>query len=71
MAQDLSMLDQALNEAHLASLLVALTHLTGNTDHLTDDRKPVFDFFSDSRTGGLSEEKQAGIVAFAKKTITD
>ncbi len=71
MTKDLSMLDQALDEAHLPSLLVALTHITGNTAHLRDDLRPFYDFFSDSRTGGLSEDKQVELKAFAKKVITD
>src|SRR6185437_8255235 len=39
--------------------------------HLPDKFKPVYDFFTDSRLGGLSEEKQAEVKAFAKKVITD
>lgn len=71
MAQDLSLLKQALQEAHLPALMVSLVHMTGNADHLTADKTPVYDFFGDSRVGGLSEEKQAEIVAFAEKVITD
>ncbi|HEY4125659.1 MAG TPA: NAD(P)/FAD-dependent oxidoreductase, partial [Rhizomicrobium sp.] len=68
---DLSLLDQTLDEAHLPALMVALSHITGNADHLRDDLKPLYDFFADSRIGGLSEAKQAEVKAFAKKTITD
>ena len=71
MPQALSKLDLALEQAHLPALLVSLSHLTGNTDHLTDKFKPVYDFFTDSRLGGLSEEKQAEVKALAKKVITD
>lgn len=68
---DLSMLDRALDEAHLPALLVALSHITGNADHLRDDLKPVYDFFGDSRIGGLSEAKQAEVKAIAKKILTE
>jgi len=71
MAIDLTNLDQALEQAHFPALLVALSHITGNTEQLTDRLKPLYDFFSDSRLGGLSDEKQAEIKALAKKAITD
>ncbi|HVZ69616.1 MAG TPA: NAD(P)/FAD-dependent oxidoreductase [Rhizomicrobium sp.] len=71
MAIDLSNIDLALDQAHYPALLVALSHITGNTDQLTERYKPVYDFFSDSRVGGLPEEKQAEIKALAKKIITD
>ncbi len=68
---DLSRLDDALDQAHLPALLVSLSHITGNADHLRDDLKPLYDFFADSRIGGLSETKQAEVKALAKKIITD
>lgn len=71
MTVDLSKIDQALDQAHFPALLVALSHITGNTDQLTDRLRPVYDFFADSRLGGLSEEKQAEIKAFAKKVLTE
>ncbi len=71
MTQDLSKLDQALDQAHLPTLMVALVHITGNTDHLRDGLKPVYDFFTDSRLGGLPEAKQVEVKALAKKILTD
>ena len=71
MSLDLSNIDQALDQAHFPALLVALSHITGNTAHLTDRYKPVYDFFTDSRLGGLSDEKQAEIKALAPRVHTD
>jgi 4-hydroxyacetophenone monooxygenase len=71
MPQDLSKLDLALEQAHLPALLVSLSHIIGNADHLTDKFKPVYDFFTDSRLGGLSDQGQAEVKAFAKKVLTD
>lgn len=71
MTLDLSHIDKALDQAHYPTLYVALSHITGNTEHLSSRYKPVYDFFADSRLGGLSEEKQAEIKDFAKKVLTE
>ena len=46
-------IDEALAEAHLPSLMMSIVHLTGDATILSDDMKPVYDFFSDGRFGGL------------------
>lgn len=48
----------ALAEAHIPTLLVAITHLTGSADHLRDFAPPVYEFFGDGQ-GGLPPEQQA------------
>jgi 4-hydroxyacetophenone monooxygenase len=52
-----SEIEWALKDAHIPSLMMALVHLTGDASFLTDDMKPVYDFFGDGQ-GGLSAEKQ-------------
>lgn len=47
-------LDAILHEAHLPALLMSLVHMTGDTQMLTDDMLPVYDFFGDSKLGGYS-----------------
>jgi 4-hydroxyacetophenone monooxygenase len=50
-------LDEALKDAHIPSLMMALVHLTGDASHLTPEMKPVYDFFGDGQ-GGFSPEKR-------------
>lgn len=68
---DPKLLETALNEAHLPALLMATVHLTGDASILTPDLKPVYDFFSDSRTGGLPEASQEKIKNLARNAILD
>jgi 4-hydroxyacetophenone monooxygenase len=47
----------ALESAHLPSLIAALVHLTGDASLVKGEIKPVYDFFGDGQ-GGLSEEQR-------------
>ena len=51
-------LDAILQEAHLPALLMSLVHMTGETQMLTDDMLPVYDFFGDSKVGGYTPAVQ-------------
>ena len=70
MAKDAQMIDQALADANLPALLMALVHITGDAGLLRDDLKPVYDFFADGRYGGYSQEQQDDLRAFAREKIT-
>ena len=70
MAKDISIIDEALADAHLPALLMALVHITGDASLLSDDMKPAYDFFADGRLGGLSPDKQDRLRAYAKTAIT-
>ena len=70
MAKDIAIIDEALADAHLPTLLMSLVHITGDAGLLSDDIKPVYDFFADGRFGGLAPEKQAELRALAKDAIT-
>lgn len=61
-------LDAALAEAHLPSLMMALVHLTGNTDHLAEARRPVYEMFGDGQ-GGLAQAEQDAVRALARDTL--
>src|SRR6185312_12393992 len=61
-------LDDALKDAHIPSLMMALVHLTGDAGHLTPDMKPVYDFFGDGQ-GGLPPEKQQWVREKAKEAM--
>jgi 4-hydroxyacetophenone monooxygenase len=63
-----SEIEWALKDAHIPSLMMALVHLTGSAAHLTDDMKPVYDFFGDGQ-GGFSAEKQQQIRNAAKAAL--
>src|ERR1700754_4196206 len=63
-------LDEALKDAHIPSLMMALVHLTGDASHLNPDMKPVYDFFGDGQ-GGLSAEKQQWVRHAVKKAMLD
>ena len=65
---DAAVLDWALKDAHIPSLMMALVHLTGSAAHLTDDMKPVYDFFGDGQ-GGFSPEKQQSVRDMAKAAM--
>src|ERR1700759_1140550 len=67
---DASKLDDALKDAHIPSLMMALVHLTGDASFLTADMKPVYDFFGDGQ-GGLSVEKQRWVRDAAKRALLD
>ena len=62
-------IDAALKEAHLPALIMSLVHLSGDERWLADEFRPVYDFFGDSRTGGLPEAAQDKIRAAAKPAI--
>ncbi|HEY2662456.1 MAG TPA: NAD(P)/FAD-dependent oxidoreductase [Caulobacteraceae bacterium] len=70
MARDAQMIDQALAEAHLPALLMSLVHVTGDTGLLSDDMRPVYDFFADGRYGGYSQAQQDALRARAKDVLT-
>ncbi|WP_439814219.1 flavin-containing monooxygenase [Zavarzinia sp. CC-PAN008] len=65
-----ALLDQALAQAHLPSLLMSLVHITGDAGLLSDDMKPVYEFFADGRLGGYPEDRQAALRARAKQVLT-
>ena len=62
-------LEEALAAAHLPSLAAALVHLTGDASLVGRDRWPVYDFFGDSKLGGYSPERQAGLRDKARAAI--
>ncbi|MGE5566834.1 MAG: NAD(P)-binding domain-containing protein [Parcubacteria group bacterium] len=70
MTVDQAELRMALEQAHLPALMVALVHLTGDTSHMRGV-KPLYDFFGDSRTGGMSEAQQAQVREFAARVVTE
>ena len=63
-------LDLALAEAHIPSLMVALVHLTGNTDHLTEARRPLYVPLGDG-LGGISEADAQAIRDLARDALAD
>jgi 4-hydroxyacetophenone monooxygenase len=71
MARDTHMIDQALAEAHLPALLMSLVHITGDAGLLSEDMRPVYDFFAEGRYGGYSQAQQDELRAKAKAVISD
>ncbi|HYM33234.1 MAG TPA: NAD(P)/FAD-dependent oxidoreductase [Candidatus Cybelea sp.] len=67
-AYDARLLTQALEEAHLPSLMMAMVHLTGDTSLMTPELRPVYVAFGDGQ-GGLSEENRARVRASARSAI--
>ena len=67
---DEEILDSALRDAHIPSLMMALVHLTGSASHLADDRKPTYDFFGDGQ-GNIKPETQEQIREAVKKAYLD
>ncbi|MBS0410628.1 MAG: NAD(P)/FAD-dependent oxidoreductase [Proteobacteria bacterium] len=63
-------LDEAIEAAHLPSLMTALVHLTGNTHHLKPEWRPAYQPM-DRNDIGVPDEEQAIMRAFAKGVITD
>jgi len=61
-------IDDALKDAHIPSLMMALVHLTGDASHLDADMKPVYDFFGDGQ-GGLTPEKQQWVRNAVKRAL--
>src|SRR5580693_7842338 len=55
--EDDTTIRNALNEAHLPSLIAALVHVTGDPSLIRGDIKPVYDFFGDGQ-GALTPEQQ-------------
>jgi 4-hydroxyacetophenone monooxygenase len=70
LAKDIPIIDEALADAHLPSLLMSLVHMTGDASLLSNDMTPVYDFFADGRYGGYSPEKQDALRGRAKAAIT-
>ncbi|MEI9888776.1 MAG: NAD(P)/FAD-dependent oxidoreductase [Rhizomicrobium sp.] len=54
----------ALEQAHLPSLIAALVHITGDTGLVSGAIKPLYDFFGDGQ-GGLTPEQRADTKALA------
>ena len=66
---DEALLDLALREAHLPSLIVTLAQLTGRMDLLRDAWRPTYIPYTDQRDGGLSVEAQADLAEVARALI--
>ncbi|HEY0104873.1 MAG TPA: NAD(P)/FAD-dependent oxidoreductase [Rhizomicrobium sp.] len=49
----------AVEQAHLPSLIAALVHVTGDESLVTGDIKPVYDFFGDGQGGLTAEQREA------------
>src|SRR5690242_15805860 len=49
---------EALDSAHLPSLIAALVHITGDANLVKGEIKPVYDFFGDGQ-GGLTDQQRA------------
>jgi 4-hydroxyacetophenone monooxygenase len=69
LTQTEAQIDAALEEAHLPALIMSLVHLTGDERWLGDEFRPVYNFFGDSRSGGLPDAAQDQIRAAAKTAI--
>jgi 4-hydroxyacetophenone monooxygenase len=63
-------IDDALKEAHIPSLMAALVHLTGDTSLLTDENKPVYDFFGDGQ-GNIKPEVQEQVRAAVRRAYLE
>ncbi len=63
-------LDAALAEAHIPSLMMALVHLTGSTDHLTAARTPMYIPLGDEQ-GEIPEAERTAVRALAREAILD
>jgi 4-hydroxyacetophenone monooxygenase len=61
---------QALAQAHIPSLQMALVHLTGDAAWLAGAPWPVYDFFGDGQ-GGFSAEGVAAVQAAALQALLD
>ncbi len=61
-------ISQAIEAAHLPSLIAALVHITGDARLVKGDIKPVYDFFGDGQ-GGLTDEQRARTKALALASI--
>ncbi len=58
----------AIEQAHLPSLIAALVHVTGDASLVTGEIKPVYDFFGDGQ-GGLTDDQRAGTKARALSAL--
>ncbi|HWD28446.1 MAG TPA: NAD(P)/FAD-dependent oxidoreductase [Rhizomicrobium sp.] len=61
---DDDVIKNAIEQAHLPSLIAALVHVTGDESLVTGEIKPVYDFFGDGQ-GGLTDEQRAAAKARA------
>jgi 4-hydroxyacetophenone monooxygenase len=66
-----SELDQALEDAHLPALLMALVHMTGDAGWLRPEWTPAYQPLSPPGDTGLSEEAKADIRTKAKVATED
>ena len=57
-------IQNAIDQAHLPSLIAALVHVTGDESLVTGDIKPAYDFFGDGQ-GGMTEAQRAATKARA------
>src|ERR1051326_3320354 len=67
---DRRQIEAALAEAHIPSLMAALVHLTGDARLLTEEKRPVYDFFGDGQ-GNVKPEVQAQIRAAARRAYIE
>ena len=63
-------IESALEEAHIPSLMAALVHLTGDASHISDENKPVYEFFGDGQ-GNIEPAMQEQIRADVKSAYLD
>ncbi len=69
MAATSDLLELAIRQAHLPSLIVTLAHLSGRMELLRDDWRPHYLPYTDQQTGGLNEEQQAAVRAMARELL--
>ncbi|MFO1014266.1 MAG: hypothetical protein U1E50_10950 [Caulobacteraceae bacterium] len=60
-------IEAAIKDSHLPALMCAITHLTGNTDHLKPEWRPSY--VPMSREIGVPEAEQAKMIVFAVDQI--
>jgi 4-hydroxyacetophenone monooxygenase len=63
------LLERAVAEAHLPSLIVTLAQLAGRDDLLREAWRPRYIPYADPRTGGLSDAAQADFASVARTLI--
>lgn len=65
------LIERAIAEAHLPSLVVTLAHLTGRSDLLREAWRPRYAPYTDQRDGGLSVAEQANLAEVARGLLPD
>src|ERR1700753_3902788 len=63
-------IEQELEEAHIPSLMAALVPLPGDSSHINDSNKPVYDFFGDGQ-GNIKPEVQEQTRAAIKRAYLE